>query len=263
MKTILVDDELWSFDQFEFECGKHPDIEIVGKFNCSIDALKFVNNNKVEFALLDIEMPGINGIELAKKFKSIYPDMIIVFVTGYEDHIVDAVKTRADFYIFKPYNNEDITAVIKRAKLLSSRMQKNIFIRTFGSFDVFVNGVPISFSSSKAKELLALIIDKKGGVLTNEEGYSYLWESAPYDHKSGSGFRKVVGRLNETLKNYGIDSIIKKVSNGRYANSNSFDCDYYLFLEGDENAKKQFNGEYMSNYSWGEYTLAKLWNMWK
>ena len=142
-------------------------------------------------------------------------------------------------------------------------MKKNVFIRTFGSFDVFVDGAPISFSSNKAKELLALIIDKKGGILTNEEAFTYLWETLPYDHRSGSAYRKVVGRLNDTLRLYGVENILIKVNNGRYANTSIFDCDYYQYLNGDEKAIKDFNGEYMSNYSWGEYTLAKLWDMWK
>jgi len=49
-----------------------------------------------------------------------------------------------------------------------------IWIRTFGNFDVFVAGVPIRFTSAKAKELLAVLVDRRGGSLTAEEAIAYL-----------------------------------------------------------------------------------------
>ena len=67
LKTILVDDELWMLQQFREECSELPEIEIVGEFSFAQDALDYARENPVEFALLDIEMPGINGVELAKE----------------------------------------------------------------------------------------------------------------------------------------------------------------------------------------------------
>ena len=64
IKTILVDDELWAMDKFEIEAAAIPDIEIVGKFDRSDEALRFAEKNRVDFALLDVEMPGMNGLEL-------------------------------------------------------------------------------------------------------------------------------------------------------------------------------------------------------
>ena len=53
---------------------------------------------------------------------------------------------------------------------------KRIVIRTFGYFDIFVDGETIPFSCKKAKELLALLVDRRGGFVTTGDAISYLWE---------------------------------------------------------------------------------------
>ena len=65
MKTILVDDEPWAMEEFREECAGMPEIELCGEFLFAEDALAYAKENLVEFALLDIEMNGMNGIELA------------------------------------------------------------------------------------------------------------------------------------------------------------------------------------------------------
>lgn len=71
-------------------------------------------------------------------------------------------------------------------KLLSRRLEKRVYIRTFGAFDVFVDNTPLSFRSAKAKELLALLVDRCGGILTSREGFTLLWENHPYDNQNAS-----------------------------------------------------------------------------
>ena len=81
MKTILVDDELLSMQQFEEECCDIQEIELVGKFDNAKDALQYARCHKVDFALMDIEMPEMNGLELGQEFKKLNPDMVIIYVT--------------------------------------------------------------------------------------------------------------------------------------------------------------------------------------
>ena len=83
LKTILVDDELWSMKQFELEC-KNNDIELMGEFDNAACALSFVEKNRIDLALLDVKMPDMDGIMLGRKLKEINPDMIVIYITGYD-----------------------------------------------------------------------------------------------------------------------------------------------------------------------------------
>ena len=128
MKTIFVDDELWMLKQFKTECSDIPDIEMVGEFTSAEEALEYARANPVEFALLDIEMPGMNGVELARELRKLNSDVIIVFVSAHSEYLEDFINIKADYYVIKPYERQDILDVIKRAKLLSGRFRKRIFI---------------------------------------------------------------------------------------------------------------------------------------
>ena len=112
MRTIIVDDEFWSIEQFKIECEKINGVSLIGYFDNPLEALDFCEHNKVELALLDIEMPEINGIELAKRLRELSPQMVIVFVTAYDNYLSESIKIPADYYLLKPYTKEDIENVI-------------------------------------------------------------------------------------------------------------------------------------------------------
>lgn len=257
LKTILVDDDRVSMELLKTECSEINGIEIIGTFKNPLEALGFSQKNKVDFALLDIEMEPMDGIELGKRLKLIYPEMVIIYVTGHSEYAIEAMKMKADFYVLKPYDKLDIEDALNRAKLLSKRQNKRVFIRTFGRFDVFVDENPIFFRSTKAKELLAIMVDNRGGIVTSEQAITLLWEDRPFDASSQALLRKVVQRLNENLKNAGIGYILVSDFKGRYLDLSKFDCDYYQYLDGNI-SKSKFKGEYMIEYSWAEDTVAKL-----
>lgn len=259
MKTILVDDELWMLEQFAEECAELPEIEIVGNFTFAEDALEYARDNLVEFALLDIEMPGMNGVELAKELRKLYPQVIIVFVTGHKEYLGDFIDMKADYYVLKPYGKEEVRDVLQRARLFSARLKKRVYIRTFGQFEVFVDGKPLYFKVAKAKEILALMVDMQGSILTSREALLKIWENKEYDYDSTSVYRVNLKRLREILKDAGVSDIISQAdARGNYLDTTKVDCDLYAFLNGDKAATAAFRGEYMSGYSWGEETLAQL-----
>ena len=131
-------------------------------------------------------------------------------------------------------------------------------IRTFGYFDVFVNDTPIPFRNEKSKELLALLVDRKGGYVTSEEAIGFLWEDAPADSLTLARYRKVALRLKNTLEEYGISGIIESVNGKRRIVPERVQCDLYDYISGKEAYAGLFKGSYLTNYSWAENTLAEL-----
>ncbi len=135
-----------------------------------------------------------------------------------------------------------------------------VSIRTFGYFDVFVGDTPIAFRNKKSKELLALLVDRKGGYVTSEEAISFLWEDEPANTLTLSRYRKVALRLKSTLEEYGIPDIVETVDGKRRIVTGEVECDLYNYLSGKEEYAQLFKGSYMTNYSWGETTLGELIN---
>lgn len=264
MRLIVVDDEQNNLDAFEMETEDIKGIEIIGKFRNPKEALQFAEHNAVDLAVLDVEMPGMNGILLGHKLRECCADIALVYVTAYKEYAFEAFQLEACAYILKPFNRADIEKAILRAAQLSGKEEvlpgrKEIFIRTFGRFEVFVDGKPIEFKSSKAKELMALLVDRQGGIVTTEEALTYLWEDKPDNDSNRSLCRKVMQRLHNNLEQYGIDDIIVRHSRGRSLETSKVACDYYQYLdEGNEEGKPAFYGEYMTNYSWAEETLSRL-----
>ena len=133
-----------------------------------------------------------------------------------------------------------------------------VTIRTFGFFDVLVDGKPILFHSEKSREMLAVLVDRKGSFVANPYFISCLWEDEPYSEKVQNRCRQTAYRLMETLKQYGVEDIVEKIDGKRRIVPERVDCDYYRYLRGEQLAGHPFNGAYMSDYSWGEETLSAL-----
>lgn len=263
MTVMIVDDERLAIRQFQMEIEEIGGIEIAGAFTNPLEALEFAKENPVRAAFLDIEMPAMNGLMLAQKLREIYPKIVIVFVTGYEQYAMEAFRMKADFYLTKPYNRKDIEDVLERARLLAWRQRKRVFLRTFGNFDMFVDGEVVHFNNTKAKELLALCVDKKGGSVTIWEATDKLWEGRTYDDRVKNLYRKAVMCLRQTFSEYGLTDIFFSSRGECSIDWRKVDCDYYRLLEGNRDARIQWNmsEEYMSDYSWAEKTCAVLLNL--
>ena len=133
-----------------------------------------------------------------------------------------------------------------------------VYIRTFGYFDVFVDEKPIPFRNEKSKELFALLVDRRGGFVSSEEAISFLWEEEPANSVTLARYRKVALRLKNILEEYGISDIVESVNGKRRLVTEKVRCDLLDYLSGREEYAQLFKGSYLTNYSWGENTLAEL-----
>ncbi len=137
---------------------------------------------------------------------------------------------------------------------------RTVFIRTFGYFDVFAGDKPVAFRNKKSKELLALLVDRRGGYITSEEAIGFLWEDEPASTVTMSRYRKVALRLKNTLEEYGIADIVEAVDGKRRIVMEKVQCDLYQYCSGRAEYAGLFRGSYLTNYSWGETTLGELSN---
>lgn len=257
MKTIIVDDERWALEQLQLELNREEDIDIVGVFSDAEEALAYAEVYPVDFALLDVRMPGMDGLELGCALRKKHKDVIIVYVSSYPEYFSEAYRNvRADYYMLKPYKSADVKDVLERARLLAKRQRKRVQVRTFGRFDVFIDEQVVQFRNSKAKELLALCVDRKGGSIKMEEAIDKLWEGSPVTENVKTRYRKAVAYLNALFADYRVPDIFESSYGACHINRDRIACDYYEFLTSNE--KPHFYGEYMHEYSWAEETGAWL-----
>jgi|GEM_PF-1963063 len=167
-----------------------------------------------------------------------------------------------DFAFYSPeINLEDIEKTNSRPAKKPETGEKQIFIRTFGYFDVFVDGQAIPFKVVKAKELLALMVDRRGGFLSAGDAISFLWENEPANELTMSRYRKVAMRLKSILAEFGIEEIIESINGLRRVIPEKFSCDYYDYVDATPEVRGHFPGAYLTNYSWAESTLSVLEEM--
>lgn len=116
MQILVVDDEPLARDRLKRMIDELPNAEVIGEAENGKRALEQVEALDPELVLLDIRMPGMDGLECARALSDIDEPPAIVFCTAYEEHALEAFNTLAVGYLVKPVQIEDLQAVIERAR---------------------------------------------------------------------------------------------------------------------------------------------------
>ena len=246
MKILLVDDEQLQLLRLENACKQVlPEAEFLSYSN-PIKAYEENKDNNLDIAFLDIEMPSINGIQLAKKLKKHNPLLKVVFVTAFNEYALEAFKVHASGYVSKPVSENKIREEIEEiGKTIELKPTKKIQVKCFGNFEIFHNGEPIKFSYKKSKEVFAYLIDREGSAINVNELNAVLWEE---DHPSY--LRNLISDIQTTLNNIDCGDVFIKRHNECYIDVDKIDCDAYEYKKDNPNAVRAYRGEYMIQYSW-------------
>ena len=262
MKAICVDDEPLAVEYTLGQCASLPEIDEVKGFTQAQSALDWLREHPADLAILDINMPEIDGITLAARIKELHPKTAILFLTAYREYAFDAYSVHPTGYLLKPVPQEKLAAEVRYTCGATHRSSHaHVKIRTFGSFDVYVDDRPVSFKLAKAKEILAYLVNRQGAGVTRAELFAALWEDRLYDRKMQKQLDVYIRSLRETLREYGAEEIMELKRGVLRVIPEAFNCDAYLFYSGDSDAINDFRGEYMSAYSWASVTEGILF--WK
>ncbi|HSQ88074.1 LytTR family DNA-binding domain-containing protein [Romboutsia sp.] len=116
MRSIIVEDEFPAREELKYFINNFSDIEIINEFDNGLDVLKFIQENSVDVIFLDINIPLLDGMLLAKTIKQFKRSPKIVFITAYKEHAVDAFELEAFDYILKPYSEKRIVSTLNKLK---------------------------------------------------------------------------------------------------------------------------------------------------
>ena len=261
MQILYVENDEAVLEQTAEMCLYLAQVEGIEAFTEQEEVLEWLEDkeNQADLALLTIDMPRLNGLELAEKIQFKRPDMKIVFLAESGEYAVDAFALHVSGYLVKPVSAGQLAREIMYAGSASVQTQStHITVHTFGEFDVEVNGDVVRFARARSKELLAYLVDRQGRTITRANAFSVLWEDEFYDRPMQKQMDVIVRSLRDTLKNYGIDEIFELKRGTMRVVPERFECDLYRFFEGDVDAVNQFRGEYMSAYPWASMTESYM-----
>ena len=246
MNILLVDDEPLQLVRLEKAVKAClPDAKLFC-FNNPIEAYEKCREEAIDIAFLDIEMPGLNGIQLAKRFKGLNPLINVIFVTAYNQYAMEAYRLHASGYVPKPVSKEKVAEEIKNLRNpVTLTPQKKLQIKCFGNFEVFCDGEPLRFSYKKSKEAFAYLVDREGSAISVNELHAILWEE---DHPSY--LRNLIADIQNTLKKAGVGDVFVKRHNECYIDVSKVDCDAYEYKKDNPTAVRMYRGEYMFQYDW-------------
>lgn len=263
MNILAVDDELIQLEKLkESILEALPDCELTG-FTNPFEAGEWAKTNSPEIAFLDIQMPGVDGITLAKELKIINPKINLVFVTGfYAEYVFDAMPLHFSGYLQKPANAQKVRQELEnlRFPLVKKESQKKIRVKCFGDFEVYAGNTLINFSRAKSKEVFAYLVDRKGSKVNGNKICAVIYENAGNETSNKSSLRSCIADIKETLRAVGADDVFIKGWDSYAVDVSLIECDYYDWERNEAYAVHAFRGEYMSQYSWAEETLAYILN---
>ena len=116
---LLVDDETLARDRLRRLLEDRPEHEVVGEAANGIEAVAIANETKPELVLLDIRMPGMDGLETARHFLELEEPPAVIFCTAYEEHAIQAFDLEAVGYLLKPVRRDNLFAALDKSVRLN------------------------------------------------------------------------------------------------------------------------------------------------
>jgi len=228
MNILAIDDNGLAMEKLVLIIKEACPLDEVHGFSKPSELLNFAKNRVCEIAFLDIEMWGMNGIELAQKLREIHENINIVFITGYSKYALDSYAVNASDYILKPVTREAVKKALKNLRYpIQAKANKRVRVQTFGNFEVFVDEKQVLFTRSKTKELFAYLISRKGMLCSNNEIIAAIWKDKGYSSAINSHFRNLVADLIKTFKSLNVEDIITKKRNFLAVVPDKLSCDFY------------------------------------
>lgn len=258
MQIILVDDEQVILNGGVKELRRAAPDAAVDGFGDAEEAVAFAGAHRVDAAFLDIELRTSSGLKLAERLKQLDPETNIIYVTSYRQYMEQAWGQHVSGYVLKPLTAEKARRELDNLRFPVAREGAGqVRVKTFGDFEIFLDGQPLWFAYTKTKELLAYLVDRRGAMCPQKQLINVLWDDDNADSHV-SYFYNLRKDLQSVLADHGVADILVHRRGMLGVVPEKLDCDYYRLLKKDPEAIASYHGEYMGQYSWSEQTGAAI-----
>ncbi len=180
MKVWIIDDEQPCLDELAWLLKQYPDLELAGMETHPLKALEAIAQHPPDAVFLDIDMPKLDGLELALHIQEQCPGIIVIFVTAHAQYALEAYQAHPLDFLLKPVKQTRLDNCIGHlrrhyALLHPEELEKcGLTIRCFGVFELICER-PVKWGTRRVKELLLYLIDKNGSAASRSELLSVLF----------------------------------------------------------------------------------------
>lgn len=184
MKAILIDDEQLALNYLEHQLVHIADVEIIGKFTDPMVGKRAIEKNEIDIVFLDIQIPKLNGIELAEQLLEMKPQLQIVFVTAYERYAIKAFELNALDYVLKPVGKQRLQTTMKRIQsrledhaALSLQKSEKLHMSLFQQVTIIDGGeeIPLRWRTAKVQQLFLYLVQHRGRAVNKTTIIELLW----------------------------------------------------------------------------------------
>lgn len=123
MKIVIADDEPLARERLRMLLAEQPGVEVVAEAGDGHETLHACAAHDPDLVLLDIAMPGIDGLEVARHLQAFEPRPAVVFCTAYDAHALSAFDAEAVDYLVKPVRPERLASALQRARALTAGLR--------------------------------------------------------------------------------------------------------------------------------------------
>ena len=275
IRAVLIDDEELTLQYMTSKLTKLGTINVVKTFTNAQDFLSEMKLLHFDVVFLDIEMPEMNGLELATLIQEWNPTIYIVFVTAHRDYAIQAFDLGTIDYLVKPILISRLEKTIERIQThiqpsaqrasLAQSATPALEVRCFDEFVAYHHDEPVKWKTAKTKELFAFFITHLHTYVNRDTIIDLLWPGHDYN-KAKIQLHTSISHLRKTLDSLGYPQALT-FSNQSYAlELANFQCDAIELeqimdhhptitpnnIQAFEQTVQQYSGSYMerNGYEW-------------
>ena len=220
IKTIIVDDEPLALGLLKSKLSKNADIEVVCQCRNGREAIDAVLSHRADLMFLDIQMPGLDGLDVVQQLQS--DEMpLIVFTTAFEQYAINAFDLHAVDYILKPIDQERIDRAVVRAKERLGKEENGQFksgiLNAINSMNAHQGDMENSGFSEKRK---IVIRDREEITLLNQPDIAWLEAAGDYVYVHANGETHIKRTTLKELLNELDPTLFKRVHRSTIVNLN-------------------------------------------
>lgn len=236
LKAIAIDDEPMALKRFARIVEELDGVELSRSFENPFEALAYLEDETVDIAYVDIEMPAMNGIELTERLMEACPSLDIIMVTAHDQYALEAFQVQAVGYLLKPVELKEaqkcVRNIEKKRKIRNNSPKiDKLYVRCFGDFLCYTNKETpqyLKWRTTKTRELMGLLHHFRGQPVHRDQLLDLLWPEKDVK-RATQNFHATSYYLRNQLESKGFRHIFEQKNGQYHLNMKYLDSDLYQF----------------------------------